>query len=113
MSEVYRSGEGTRMEEMHERKNQLNIPVDPTTVGDTQNKLIDESGNENHSKKKSNEKPTIAALSVDEMQKWIDTWKKELWEFAQIDPDALSTKDKWPEAIKQAWFEVREKGWPC
>lgn len=109
------SGELSRFEEMHGINNHWgDIPVDPTTVGNTQNNPIDNENKDEKNPKNNKEKiPTIPDLTIAETQKWIDAWKKWLWKFLQMHPDALAINDKWPEAIKQAWLDVREKGWPC
>lgn len=50
--------------------------------------------------------PTIKEMALKQ-----EKWGAKLNQFAQENPDVLSTKDQWPEAVKQAWFEVKEK-WP-
>ena len=49
--------------------------------------------------------------SIAEMQENKDKWNANLVTLAQTNPDVLATKDRWPEAVKQAGLEVGEK-WP-
>ena len=100
--------EKSRTAEMHGTDaTKVHKPTDGTTVGNTPQDIASDSEN-NKDKKKTD----IPVLSIDEMQKFVETWKTELKKFAEINPDSLAAKDHWPEAIKQAGLEVKEK-WPA
>jgi hypothetical protein len=100
--------EKSRQEEMHGTDTaKLHKPADGTTVWNAPQDITDDL-----EKNKDKKKHDIPTLSVEEMQKFVDTWKTELEKFAKINPDSLAAKDQWPEAMKQAWLEVKEK-WPA
>ncbi len=95
--------EDTRQEEMGKK---WSPEADGAVVGwDTPTNDIDTTDN-NKTEKKDKILPTLA-----EMQENKDKWNTNLATLAQKNPDVLATKDRWPEAVKQAWLEVGEK-WP-
>ena len=94
-------GEQTRQEEMGKKNREAAIWEE--VGGDTPTNDLDTTDKEKTEKKLI---PTIA-----EMQNNKDKWNTHLSTLAQKNPDVLATKDRWPEAVKQAGLEVGEK-WP-
>jgi hypothetical protein len=92
------------------RTAELNNPetiqsVDGTQVG-WKNEGIDTTD------KKSDDKQSEKTIpSVEETALKQEKWGAKLNQFAQENPDVLSKKEQWPEAVKQAWLEVKER-WP-
>ena len=104
MSEILHSfEEDTRQTEMEKT---AWVKVDGAQVGwDTPTNDLDVQDLKKTDKK---EKPIP---SIAEMQENKDKWNANLVTLAQTNPDVLATKDRWPEAVKQAGLEVGEK-WP-
>jgi hypothetical protein len=105
MSEILHSfEENTRQAEMGKKPtSEINLAQ---VRGDTPTNDLDTPDK----KEKNPEKrvPTIAEVQANKAK-----WDASMVQFAQANPDALSNQEKWPEAVRKAWLEVKQQGWPC